>query len=132
MWTIPPAEAAPTEAATRRAGGQVEYAPSPADPQRSARSRAPRGRGRTGHADPERWWYMSDLAAHLDTTPSSLQRELGALADAGILRRRREGRMVYYRAEPEHPLYPELRGLILKTTGLLGVLRGALSAASAR
>ncbi len=27
---------------------------------------------------PEKWWYLSELAAFLHTTPSSLQREMAA------------------------------------------------------
>jgi len=45
---------------------------------------------------PERSWYLSELAAHLKTSPSSLQRELEALAESGILQRRQEGRRTYY------------------------------------
>ena len=40
---------------------------------------------------PEKWWYLSELAADLGTRPSSLQRELAALVEIGILERRREG-----------------------------------------
>jgi predicted nucleotidyltransferase len=76
---------------------------------------------------PDRWWYAADLARHLRLRPSSLQRELSALTDAGILRTRREGRMVYYQPDPQCPILPELRGLMLKTTALVDVLRDALA-----
>jgi DNA-binding transcriptional ArsR family regulator len=75
----------------------------------------------------QRWWYLSDLARHLGKTPSSLQRDLAALARAGILRQRREGNRTYFQADTDSPLYPELRGLIVKTTGLVEVLREALA-----
>jgi uncharacterized protein len=77
--------------------------------------------------DPDRWWYAADLARHLRLRPSSLQRELSALTGAGILRARREGRMVYYQPDPQCPILPELRGLMLKTAGLVDVLRDALA-----
>ena len=48
--------------------------------------------------DPKRWWYLSELAEALGTSPSSLQRELESLAATSILERRREGRRTYYRA----------------------------------
>jgi uncharacterized protein len=76
---------------------------------------------------PERWWYLSDLARHLRMRPSSLQRELSSLIAAGILRRKREGNRVYFQPDPECPLFPELRGLMIKTAGLLDVLREALA-----
>lgn len=77
--------------------------------------------------DPGRWWYLSELARAVGTTASSLQRDLSALTAADILQRRQDGNRVYYRAHPGCPLLPELRGLIAKTTGVVGVLREALA-----
>jgi predicted nucleotidyltransferase len=81
---------------------------------------------------PERWWYLSELARSLQTTPSSLQRELAGLTVAGILVRRQDGNRVYYRPDPDCPLLPELAGLIAKTTGLVGVLQEALQPVASR
>jgi DNA-binding MarR family transcriptional regulator len=39
-----------------------------------------------------KWWYLSDLARHLGSTPSSLQRELLQLSTAGILLTRKDGK----------------------------------------
>ena len=75
---------------------------------------------------PDRWWYLSDLAQHLDVRPSSLQRELAALVDAGILRRRRDGNRVYFQSNPDCPFLPELQGLLVKTTGVVDTLREVL------
>jgi predicted transcriptional regulator len=44
-------------------------------------------------AQPSKWWYLSELADRLGTTPSSLQRELSSLVASGILSHRREGTM---------------------------------------
>lgn len=77
--------------------------------------------------DADRAWYLSDLAQHAKTTPSSLQRELGSLVEAGILVRTRDGNRTYYQADKECPVYPELRGLLLKTAGLVDQVRGALA-----
>ena len=75
---------------------------------------------------PDKWWYLSELAQFIGTTPSSLQRELKALVDGGILERRREGTRIYFKADTRSPLFPELRGLLEKTAGLLPTLRQAL------
>ncbi len=40
---------------------------------------------------PEKWWYLSELAGRLGTSPSSLQRELSNLVASGIFVDRREG-----------------------------------------
>lgn len=75
---------------------------------------------------PGRWWYLSDLAKELDLTPSSLQREVAGLVQAGVLRSRREGNRLYFQADPQCALFPELQGLVAKTVGLADSLREAL------
>src|SRR6266540_1773790 len=75
---------------------------------------------------PDKWWFLSELAQFIGTTPSSLQRELKALVDGGILEQRREGTRSYFKAQTRSPLFPELRGLLEKTAGLLPMLRQAL------
>ena len=76
---------------------------------------------------PDKSWYLQDLARHLRLRPSTLQRELAALVGAGILKSHRQGRMVYYQADSNCPVYPELQGLLAKTAGLVDVLRDCLS-----
>jgi DNA-binding transcriptional ArsR family regulator len=75
---------------------------------------------------PEKAWYVSELARRMGVPPSSLQRELHELSRAGILEVRRQGRMSYYQANVDSPLFPEMRGLLLKTAGLVDVLADAL------
>lgn len=70
-------------------------------------------------------WYLQELAAHLRVRPSSLQRELSRLTDAGILIRRRHGNRIYYQVDESCPLFADLRGLLAKTVGLVDVLRAA-------
>ena len=81
---------------------------------------------------PDKWWYLSELAQFLRTTPSSLQRELKALVEGGILQQRREGTRSYFKAETRSPVFPELRGLLEKTVGVLPTLRQALEPFQAR
>ena len=76
--------------------------------------------------EPQRWWYMRELARHLRLTPSSLQRELASLVRGGILLQRREGKHVYFQAATDSPIFQELQGLILKTVGLADVIRDVL------
>jgi DNA-binding transcriptional ArsR family regulator len=66
-------------------------------------------------AGPARWWFLSELAHHLVTTPSSLQRELPLLVNAGILEERRDGTRTYFRAQQASPTYRNLRGIFAKT-----------------
>ena len=60
------------------------------------------------------------------TGQGAVQRELQRLTRAGIVRRSTRGRQVHFQANPECPVFPELRGIILKTAGVADVLRSAL------
>ena len=75
---------------------------------------------------PDREWYLTELARTLETQPSSLQRELEALSRAGILEQRRDGRRVYVKTDRSSPVFADLRGLLEKTAGVIPVLRGEL------
>lgn len=75
---------------------------------------------------PEHWWFMTELAKYLDVTPSSLQRELSSLVASGLLLRRQDGRRTYFKANTESPFFPEMKGLIEKTAGIVPSLRSAL------
>lgn len=81
---------------------------------------------------PDKWWYLSELAQFLRISPSSLQRELKALVDRGILQTRREGTRAYFKADTRSPLFPELRALIEKTAGVVPTLRTVLQPFEAR
>ncbi len=75
---------------------------------------------------PDREWYLTELARTLETQPSSLQRELEALSRAGILEQRRDGRRVYVKTDRSSPVFADLRGLLEKTAGVIPVLRREL------
>ena len=76
---------------------------------------------------PEKDWYLSELAASLGTGPSSLQREIDALVRVGILEKRVDGRRSYIKANQDSPIYPELHGLVEKTSGIVPMLREAIA-----
>jgi predicted nucleotidyltransferase len=79
------------------------------------------------YGQPERWWYLSELAQQFNTTPSSLQRELQSLVSSGILRRKRDGRRTYFQAESASPIFGEIRGIIVKTLGVEGALKEVIA-----
>jgi predicted nucleotidyltransferase len=72
---------------------------------------------------PEKWWYLSELAEFLHTRPSSLQRELAALVQSGVLEQRRDGRRIYFKAGTRSPIFRDLRSIFEKTVGLIPVLK---------
>lgn len=75
---------------------------------------------------PKREWYLSELVRQLGCAPAHLHRELALLVKAGILRRRTEGRQVYYSPDGQCPYLPELTALLRKTMGIPSVLAAAL------
>ena len=74
----------------------------------------------------DKWWYMSELASHLNTTVSSLQRELNSLSASGVFERKQDGRRTYFKARKDSPVFVDLRGLFLKTAGIGPALQSEL------
>ncbi|MCU0607760.1 MAG: winged helix-turn-helix domain-containing protein [Candidatus Edwardsbacteria bacterium] len=60
------------------------------------------------------------------TGQGAVQRELERLHKAGIATRIRRGNLVYYQANPACPVFSELSGLMVKTTGEADALAAAL------
>jgi predicted nucleotidyltransferase len=57
---------------------------------------------------------------------SSLQDYLGTLTGAGVVSVRQDRASKKYRANTEHPLYPELRGIAVKSFAVVEPIRDAL------
>jgi hypothetical protein len=101
--------------------------PRPADPAAALFGRSMRAVLGLLFGHPERAFYLREIARAAGTPPSSLQRELAALTAAGLVVREARGHQVYFRANPDSPLFAELRGIVVKTFGVADVLRGALA-----
>lgn len=79
------------------------------------------------YGQPERRWYLSEIADWLGTAPSSLQRELKSLSETGILKTEREGNRTYFQAEAESPIFTPLKELVAQTLGVIPALNEAFS-----
>jgi predicted nucleotidyltransferase len=77
--------------------------------------------------NPESRFYTRELERVLNESPYAIQRELHRLEGIGLLEAERQGNIKYYWVNQAFPIYHELRGIILKTSGLGGTLREALS-----
>jgi uncharacterized protein len=58
---------------------------------------------------------------------STIRQDLQKLVKLDLVTTRRDGNRLYYRANTDHPLYPEIRRLVLKTSGLVEILKRILS-----
>ena len=70
--------------------------------------------------------HLRELARLTGSHAGTLGRELGKLARAGLLLRTDQGNQAHYRANVQHPLFPELAALLRKTHGVVPALRTAL------
>ena len=70
--------------------------------------------------------HVRELERQSGLSVSTVRQELKRFAGLGLVVARPDGNRTYYRAQTEHPLFPDLRNVVLKTTGLVDVLRTAL------
>jgi predicted nucleotidyltransferase len=77
--------------------------------------------------NPEKRFYTRQLARLLDESPYAVQRELRRLESLGLLEAERQANIKYYWTNQDFPIYPELKGIVLKTSGLGVTLKEALS-----
>lgn len=76
---------------------------------------------------PDRSFYTNEVIGLAQSGAGAVQRELADLAAAGLLTVRKQGNQKHFQANAASPVFAELRGLVLKTMGLAGVLRAALA-----
>ena len=78
-----------------------------------------------GH--PDERFYLRQLARQTAAAQGAMQRELNVLSRVGLVTRTAEGRQVYFQANRESPIFPELQQLLVKTAGAAEVVREALA-----
>jgi len=75
---------------------------------------------------PDREFYLRELARSTGAALRTVQVELNRLVGAGILLERRSGNRRYLRANERHPLYRSLRELVVRSDGLIDLIRASL------
>ena len=70
--------------------------------------------------------HMREIERRSGFAIGTVQKELQKLIRLDLVIKERDGNRVYYHANEEHPLYPDIRDLVLKTIGLVDILRSAL------
>jgi len=68
-------------------------------------------------ADPEREYYMRELARTTGQVIGSVQRELENLEEMNLIVSQRRANAKFYRANQNHYLYFEMKSIVAKTTG---------------
>ena len=70
--------------------------------------------------------YLRELASEFQVSSNAVRVELNHLTEHKILKSERSGRNVYYRANTDHPLFPELFSMVRKITGVDEVVRSVV------
>jgi len=74
----------------------------------------------------DRSFYTNEIVRFVDSGIGVVQRELEKLAQSGLVTIKKVGNQKHYQANPDTPIFAELRGIVLKTVGLADILRLAL------
>ena len=62
--------------------------------------------------------YLRELAKEFNVSTNSVREELNQLKKTNLLKSEKNGRQVYYMANTEHTLFPELKSMVSKVMGI--------------
>lgn len=65
--------------------------------------------------EPDRWWSMPELAGRAGVQAGSLRQHIAMLREGGMIRERQdENSRTWFQADPECPVFHELRSIVAK------------------
>lgn len=67
--------------------------------------------------------HMREIERRSGHAIGTIQTEFKKLLRLDLVKRRRDGNRLYYRANKDHPLYPDIHSLVLKTIGMTDIFR---------
>jgi predicted nucleotidyltransferase len=71
--------------------------------------------------------YLREIEKLTKVGLNSLQKEVKHLSSIDLIKARKDGNRIYYSANKEHPLYPDLLSIVEKTVGIVSILRKSLN-----
>ena len=74
----------------------------------------------------EKELHMREMERQAALSLGTIRQDLQKLVKLDLVKARRDGNRLYYRANTDHPVFPEIRNLVLKTAGLVEVIKSAL------
>jgi predicted nucleotidyltransferase len=75
----------------------------------------------------QRELHVREIERRSGFSDRTVRDELARLLKFDLVCKRKDSNRIYYRANQDHPLYPEIVRIVIKTVGLVDVLRDALS-----
>jgi predicted nucleotidyltransferase len=76
---------------------------------------------------PDRSFFLGELIELVHSGSGGVQRELSRLVDAGLVVTRSVGNQKHFQANRAAPIFNELQAIVLKTVGLAGPIKAALT-----
>ena len=70
--------------------------------------------------------HIREIQRRSGLNDSTIRQELKKLADLDLISGRKDSNRIYYSANKENPLYHEIQNLVIKTSGLVDVLKASL------
>jgi uncharacterized protein len=70
--------------------------------------------------------HLREIQRQTGFAIGTVRQDIGKLVKIGLVTRRQDGNRIYYAANKYHPIYAEIRLLVLKTVGLADILAEAL------
>ena len=71
--------------------------------------------------------HLRDIERRTGFAIGTVKQETSKLVRTGLVTKRLDGNRTYFRANTSHPLYPDIRNMVLKSIGLADALKDALS-----
>jgi DNA-binding transcriptional ArsR family regulator len=68
--------------------------------------------------------YLRELAKDFNVSSNAVREELNQLKKTHLLKSEKNGRQVFYRANTDHSLFPELKSMVSKVMGIDQVIDG--------
>lgn len=77
--------------------------------------------------NPQARSYLRELAKEFDVSTNAVREELNQLKKTDLLKSEKNGRQIYYMANTEHSLFPELKSMVSKVMGIDRVIDGIVN-----
>jgi len=75
---------------------------------------------------PKEELHVREIQRRSGLNDSTIRQELKKLTDLDLIQGRRDSNRIYYSANKENPLYQDIQNLVIKTSGLVDVLKTSL------
>lgn len=79
------------------------------------------------YGKPDTSFYLNELVRLAGVGKGGAVREIKKMTDAGLLKMHQQGNQQHYQANPDNPVFDELKAITRKTFGAQGVVKEALT-----